>query len=332
MKIAYIDLNSDHYEDYSINPKRYGGGRIFAAYAKEEMDLDIFADEKCFENVSDSENKNHCKPLSLLKRMILVSGGNIKDVIPSIEDYDLIVHHFSNVYINIDGLKCKQIAWSVGYNEVIHEKFDNFMLYNDYQSPLVINTNVKIHKVIIGVPVPEFDIYPKKDYIFQCSRHTNCFGSIQVAKLCIQNNIPCIFAGPIDKNYPLLSYVDDKLIKYVGVISEEEKINFTKYARLYTFLHSWPTPFNLSAIQSLAYGTPIVSTNVGFWPSLIKDSYNGLIKDSYNGFIIENQEQFFKAYQNAWAINPRDCYKTAVNYSKDMMIKSFKSVFEKLYA
>jgi hypothetical protein len=43
MKIAYLDLSPGIFEDYSLNPKRYGGGRIFASTLKQKSYFTIFA-------------------------------------------------------------------------------------------------------------------------------------------------------------------------------------------------------------------------------------------------------------------------------------------------
>lgn len=315
MKIAYLDFNEDNFfEDYSISPKRYGGGRIFASSAK---DFHIFANPESFNNLTDSENKSNCHSLKSSQRQDIRIGLPIERIIPEIEDFDLIVHHHANYGINSNKPVC---CWAVGYNEPCHPRNSNLLLFNEYQKPRISNPNTKTYKVVIGKKIPEFREYPKEDFIFQCTRHVQCFGSIQVAKICKANNIPVVFAGPIiDNEYPLMDYVDGSLIKYIGQISEEEKISYLKKAKLCTFLHFWPTPFNLSAIESLSYGTPIATTNIGFWPSLVNKK---------NGSILDSSLNLVQTFYNKF--NQYDCYESSLEFSEDNMLTSFFDSFERI--
>jgi glycosyltransferase involved in cell wall biosynthesis len=316
MKIAYIDLNyPDHYESYAINPKRYGGGRIFAAWAKELINnFHIFSSESSFQDLSENDSRLNCHQISHDQQQSIRDGKAIAEVIPETEDVDIFVHHFSNIHINT--LK-PQIIWCLGYGEQIHPLNKHVMLYNkNKQRPVTTNLDHIIYDVVIGVPIPEsFEYNKKEDFIFQCTRHVPEFGSINVAQLCNHYKIKCIFAGPINDHYPLLNHIDNVNTFYIGTISNEEKIEYTKKARLYTFLHSWPTPFNLSAIDALAYGTPIVSTPIGFWPELIEQNKNG--------FIIENEKDFINVWNKSLDIDQQDCFNTAKNFTVNKMIESF---------
>jgi glycosyltransferase involved in cell wall biosynthesis len=320
MKIAYLDFNEDDFhEDYSISPKAYGGGRVFASFAKEiNPDFHIYSNPESFKNLTDGERKQNCHPLNSEQRRCIREGYPIPLVIPEADQYDLFVHHQVKYHI-IVGEKAKECCWAVGFGEYCDQRNTNLLLYNDYQHPMV-GPLTKIHRIVIGKPIPSFRLYPKSEYIFQCTRHTEQFGSIEVAKLAKNYNIPVIFAGPIDKNYPLMDYVDGNLIKYIGIIPEEEKITYLKSAKFCTFLHKWNTPFNLSAIESLSYGTPVIATPVGFWPSLV---------DGTNGRLVSNKEEFFDCYKTNFS--QRECWDTAFPYSQERMLESFFTVFRRIY-
>lgn len=316
MRIAYIDLNyPDHYESYAVNPQRYGGGRIFAAWAKELIpNFHIYSSEKSFIDLSDKDSINNCHRITLEQQQLIRDGAKIIDVIPETKDIDIFVHHFSNIHINTEKL---QIIWCLGYRELVHPENKHIMLYSrNRQMPIIQTPDHIIYDVVIGVPAPkEFSYYQKEDFIFQCTRHVPEFGSIYVAQLCQKYNIKCLFAGPIGDNYPLLNYIDNVNTFYLGTISNEEKIEYTKRARLYTFLHSWPTPFNLSAIDALAYGTPIASTSIGFWPDLIEENKNG--------FIINDEHTFITAWEKSLNIDQQNCFNTSQKFTVDKMIDSF---------
>jgi len=318
MKIAYLEFNEDDFcEDYSVSPKRYGGGRIFAAKAKEDIEgFHIFSNPDSFVNLGPDENKAACHSITPEQRKMIREGKPIKDIIPDAHTYDLFVHHQSVYGLNLEGLSAQSCCWVVGYGERIHPNNKHVLLYNDYQNP-VLASGQQVHRIVIGKPIPEFEHYKKEDFIFQCSRHTSTFGSEIVAQLCKKHGLKVYFAGPIDAHYPLLKHVDDKNVFYLGIISEEEKISYLKRARITTYLHIWPTPFNLSAIESLAYGTPILGTRYGFWPSLI----NGK-----NGQILVSEATFYEAYRHDFS--QRDCYESAVPFSEENMVASFKKAFK----
>lgn len=321
MKILYLDLNDNNLiEDYSSDPNRYGGGRIFASAAiQTDKNFFIAAYEKCFDKI---QNKSNCIFTTEEQRKRIVDGEKIKNIIPNAEDFDIFAYHRYDTYLNLEGLKGKQCCWAVGRDETINPKIKDLLVHNREYQNCRISENTKMHDIIIGTKNEGYNFYNKKDFIFQCSRHEPIFGTIQVAQLCKKYEIPAIFAGPIQQNYPLLDYVDSNLIKYVGQISETEKASFYKEAMASTYLHFWQTPFNLSAVESLSYNTPIIATNIGFWPSFIKSGTNG--------FIINNELDFIEAVNKCRNIDQFSCYQTSLKYTTKTMIESFYNVFYKI--
>jgi len=321
MKILYIDLNDDALiEDYSSNPNKYGGGRVFASAAlQKDANFFIAAGEKCFSNIID---KNNCIITSEKQRADIVSGKKLKDIIPQSESFDIFVYHRFDTYLNLEGLKGKQCCWAVGRDETINPKIENLLLYDRKNQNSKVSNGTKIYDVTIGAEIPVFQEFKKENFIFQCTRHESIFGSIQVAQLCRKYSIPLIFAGPIQAGYPLMDYVDGDLIKYIGIISNSEKSNYYKKALLTTYLHFWQTPFNISAIESLSYGTPIMATANGFWPKLIKNKING--------YIIATEEDFVNSINDCLNIKQIDCYNSSSEYSSEKMVSSFYLAFNNI--
>ncbi|MEK6883652.1 MAG: glycosyltransferase [Nanoarchaeota archaeon] len=328
MKILYCDLNEEsHSESYSISPKRYGGGRIFAAHAKEILNTNedefwLYSDKKSFEDITNLERKDRCIELSYEDKDRLRKGEPIKNIIKDVDKFDLIFHHHTSYFLNLEEIKAKQSCWSLGVQEIINPSFQYAIFYNSYQHPRITPNTNQLY-AIIGKPIPDFKEYKKEDFIFQCTRHTSTFGSIQVASFCQKYNIEAYFAGPIDKGYPLLDYIDNIKTHYLGIIPEETKNEYYKRARISTFIHSWHTPFNLSAIESLSYGTPIMATDVGFWNSLITPK---------NGFLVRDEKSFVDAYNNSLELKQKDCWNTSAKYSVSNMISQFYKNFQIILA
>jgi glycosyltransferase involved in cell wall biosynthesis len=318
MRVLYLDLNyPDLIEDYSRSPNKYGGGRIVASHLMPYLNdnghyMEIWADEKCFENV-EKQYKKFCKPKSYAERLSYVQNETIKD-------FDIVLHNFPREYVKTTG---KSAVWLVGHGEWVNPKNEHVILYNDYQSPHFTNPNMKLHYARIGVPIPEFKEYPKENFIFSCHRQTKEFGSETMMKLAHKYNFKYICAGPRDSSFPnIMDYVDNITVLYFGLINENTKIDYFKRAMASTYLHSWQTPFNLSACQSLAYGTPCIAATCGFWPSLIKHGING--------FLVNNEEKFVQAIQNCRDISQRQCYDSITKYTELLMIQDYIQVFKNI--
>lgn len=322
MKVAYFDfcLNTTIYEDYSLYPNRYGAGRIFVSYLKQMKDFHIFANSRCFNNLGKYDNKDNCHVVTDEQIYRILNGGeNVCQVVPELNDFDIFFHRETAYYFNTGDLK--QIVWSAGYQEIINERHIHLLLYNDYQYPLIMNPNTNIIKFQLGKELPSFFMErEKEDYIFQCTRHDPAFNTIAVADFCNIYGVKGIFAGPC-YTYDLMSHIDNVHTFYLGEISEAKKLELTSKARLYTFLHNWNTPFNISALESLSLGTPIVSTHMGFWPSLVQPGVNG--------FFATNENDLMYAWENAPKLRQSDCYLSALPYNHLSMINSVTEALKK---
>jgi len=320
MKIAYIDLHKNEiHEDYSICPKRYGGAATLARHAKQALNengnfFKIFAMEDSFSSYTEKDIKNIYK----LSQEEINKFNNFfpaVEIIPELKDFDIFMFHHDGFTINKAGSKAKNIYWPLVSNSSCHPNNDLLLLYSSdlqcYYSPEY--TRKEIFKIGVDVDL-NFTEYEKEPFIFQCTQHTDSFGSIEVAKECLAHKYKCFFAGPIFNSYNLLDFIDNKSTFYLGQISQTKKVELYKKATFATFFHKHETPFNLSLIEGLGYGVvPICSSNIFF---------NKIIKNEYNGFIFKNN---FKEIINHSKLKEmqRNCFNTAQLFSKEEMIHSF---------
>lgn len=326
MKIAYFELGIvDYLEDYSISPKVYGGAPTFGRWAKEllndsQNEFWIFGPERSFSNVKESERRDRCviiKPASL---EAIRAKQPITDHIPGIERFDIICHHHTYEWINKGRLNTPVVHWSgFGTGECGHPKNDYTLLYTPKAES---RFGERFKRVKIGKPVSTtFQDSTKEPFIFQCTRHDYHMGSVEVAKQCLKNGIKGYFAGPISDGCDLKDFIDNQTTFYLGILDEESKIGWTKRATLTTYLHNWDTPFNLSVIESLAVGTPILANNRGFFQYILKDGVNGFFFDGSN---------FAQCFERAKSLSQKACWETAKEYSVEEMVGSFKKAFEEI--
>jgi glycosyltransferase involved in cell wall biosynthesis len=119
-----------------------------------------------------------------------------------------------------------------------------------------------------------------------------------------------------------MNFIDNKTTFYLGSISQEDKIKYNKIAKFHTQFQTYPTCATLSAKESLSYGTPIMASSIGEWPSFIVEGLNG--------FIVKTEQDFVKAWENRNNIKQINCYNSVTKHSEDKMIEEFYSAFEQI--
>lgn len=323
MKIAYIDLGINNPpEDYSIYPCRYGGGSCFARYAKEELNkrgihFRIYGPARVFDSLDEEDNDGACITVEDFKLDFIKQGVPAQLLIPELTNYDIVLHHHDCLYINTSQIKAKSVHWSLsGKADGGHPLNDCDLLYNHEEAPCF--QGQKILPVQIGKYIPPYQKHDKKDFVFACSRHDTFMNTIEVAKNCLEYGIQGFFGGPIFHDYPLLNYIDGKTTHYLGVMHEEDKLLYTRTARLYPLLCDWDVVFNQSALEANGEGTPLLVTPRGW--------FNGYVKEGVNGFFY-NGKNFLDCYKRANLVDPKACNMMASKYNVKNMIDSFLKAF-----
>ena len=316
MNIAYIDMNlDDTVEDYHHSPKRYGGGRIIASALLYRLDtFDIYSNSESFVNIEELKKKQ-CFSLDNFARQKIKNGDNIKKYIPNCDKYDIFFHHFSNVFLNLEGCRSqKQAVWPVGWMEQINPNTKNVLLFDHIGQEPQMSATHKIFEIVIGPKFEEFKEYEKEDIIFQCSRHFHLYQSIAVAQLALKYNIKTYFAGPIENTYPLMDFIDNKNTFYLGVVDSETKQDFYKRAKFNTQFQNYPISATLAGKEASSYGCGILACPVGGW--------NSFIKEGLNGFFINNEIDFINAWEKRNELKQQNCYNLALPHSEENMINS----------
>lgn len=330
MKIAYIDAKVNAPEDYSINPKRYGGGGVVARYAKELLnnaDTDdvfhVYASRDCFDNLSSSDNGAACFAIHDEMLEYLKRGAPVAWAIPNADSYDLFLHHHDCMSFNMAGLTSPLVHWALmGNGRANHPDTPYSLLYvkND---KAVYGTSFHVQ---LGKPVPTtcpaFEENPGGAYIFQCTRHDDAMNSVEVAKWCRTRKVQGYFAGPIvQAGYPINKEIDGVYTHWLGCISEEDKLRYYRGAQMAPLLVQWDPPFNQSALEALSQGCPVVSNPRGFMGELIEDGVNGWCI----GRGVLNLDE---AWERSFTLSRERCWQSSRDRNEVAMIRSFREAFE----
>lgn len=330
MNIAYFDFNcSPFYEDYSsINPHGYGGGSVFGRWGRihlnnKEDNFYLFAPKECFKNIKTQEDRpDRCISVDNFTLDAFKKGYPISKVI-DLNNFDLVLYHNSCEHnINL-GYNIPLCCWAgSGLASAIGFSSNYGLLYN-HKEKIPQFSHQKIKYVQIGKSVPEtFQEYKKEDYVIQVSQHCRDFNTLEVCQQCLKYNIPLVLAGPINDYKELNDIIENNnLITYLGQISEQEKLELYKKARLLTLFNKNKVPFNQSIIEAQSLGTPVFTTQVGWYREYVNHGVNGFFYDGNN---------FLECYNNAPKMRQKDCWSAAKQYDIPSMISSFKSAFNEI--
>ena len=74
-------------------------------------------------------------------------------------------------------------------------------------------------------------------------------------------------------------------VDFIGEIGDADKPEFLGKAKALLFPISWPEPFGLVMIESMACGTPVIAFNCGSVPEIMEDGLTGFVVDDVDGAV-----------------------------------------------
>jgi glycosyltransferase involved in cell wall biosynthesis len=148
-------------------------------------------------------------------------------------------------------------------------------------------------------------------------------------KTAIETGIPLKIAGYLPAhskdwfNRQVHIIGKNKLIQYMGKVSNEVKLKLMQEALCLLAPIRWEEPFGLVAIEAMACGTPVIAMSRGALPELIEDEVTG--------FICASDKEFFERAAIADAIDPKACRKRVENRFEHLrMICEYLELFERV--
>lgn len=116
---------------------------------------------------------------------------------------------------------------------------------------------------------------------------------------------------------------ESKCMKFVGVVSIEERAKLMSKAKAVFVPTLYPEPFGSVVIESLMCGTPVITTDYGAFPETV---IHGKV-----GYRCRTLEQFIWAAKNIENIKPKNCRQWAEsNYSIERVSKMYEEYFDML--
>lgn len=198
-----------------------------------------------------------------------------------------------NIINNVDCLICLSESWKQFFEDNFNPKKVN-VLPNIIDYPIIKDRNKDDKKIIflfLGLIGSNKGIF---DLIEVIKDNYHAFdGKIE---LIVGGN------GEVDRLQNLIGkYQIAHIVKFVGWVQNEVKIQYLQDSDVY-ILPSYNEGLPISILEAMSYGKPVISTNVGGIPEVVKNNENGFLITPGNLEQIEQSMRYFM-------VNPQDIEK-----------------------
>lgn len=177
----------------------------------------------------------------------------------------------------------------------------------------------------------------KDDYFLWLARFHPTKGPEIAIRIAQETGVNLIIAGDMESHPEHWKHGQECLkliegypnIKFVQLPQDEThqitKMKLMQKATAYLFPVQFQESFGLTTIEALACGTPVIATNAGALPEIIKHGETGFIANDYEHF-----KTFLGSIET---IKPEDCRKDVEErFSREAMAKRFESILFSLYS
>ncbi|SCF23415.1 glycosyltransferase [Micromonospora mirobrigensis] len=186
----------------------------------------------------------------------------------------------------------------------------------------------------------------KGDYMIILGRINPGKGQDVGARLAQQAGFPLVLAGPVGPYHRpedlaaagdearqnpdvrffydhVAPHVDGDLVRWVGTVAGQERDDLLAGARASLFPLRWEEPGGTAVVESLALGTPVVSTARGCLPELIEHGRTGLLTT--------DEEELGDLVIAAGLLDPDECRReAATRFTPAVMAEKYVGLYERV--
>jgi len=173
---------------------------------------------------------------------------------------------------------------------------------------------------------------PRKDYYLIVSRIVGGKGLEMAVDAALKGGFKLKIAGSpvgyysehIKLHEKIQLCQGSKLVEFLGQVTDEELAGLYKGAKGFLAL-SRDEDFGITPVEAMSMGTPVIAFNGGGYRETVIDKKTGLLFDDYS---VDGLLKAMKDFENL-KINPQDCIKQALKFSKERFKKEIKEFVEK---
>ncbi len=173
------------------------------------------------------------------------------------------------------------------------------------------------------------DPQARREHLFFLGRVEPVKGPLDAIKVAQATGQKLVLAGNIPDEHAdyfrqqILPLVDDKQIRYVGPVNDEQKRRWLQTAKALLFPIHWEEPFGIVMAESLACGTPVLAYNRGAVPEVIQNAFNG--------FKVANLTGMAQLVRRLADFDPQAIARDAQErFSKDVIAGQYLKIFHQM--
>ncbi|MFL5955475.1 MAG: glycosyltransferase family 4 protein [Gaiellaceae bacterium] len=167
--------------------------------------------------------------------------------------------------------------------------------------------------------------YEKLDYLFWIGRFAPEKGAHRAIKVAQATGRRLILAGvvqPRQERYfaqEIQPHLDGERIRFVGEVGGARKQQLFEDAYAFLMPITWPEPFGMVMVESLASGTPVLAFPNG--------AAVEIVEHGVNGFLAEDEDEMARMVPRAIDIEPVACRKSAERFSPHRVAAGYEAAY-----
>jgi len=183
-----------------------------------------------------------------------------------------------------------------------------------------------------AIAIDQFNFYPQPQdppylaFLGRMSEEKGPHLAIAIAK---RTGWPLKMAGKVDfENQEFFDrevapHIDGEQIMYLGEVSQAQKKALIGDATATLFPITWPEPFGLVMVESMASGTPVIAMALGSAPEVVAHGKTG--------FLCRSVEDCVAAVEQTHQISRQTCRDhVALNFGVGRMVDGYEAVYHKV--
>jgi glycosyltransferase involved in cell wall biosynthesis len=113
------------------------------------------------------------------------------------------------------------------------------------------------------------------------------------------------------------------LVDYIGEVDEREKDEVLGKAYAYLFPIDWPEPFDLTMVEAMATGTPVIATRNGSVPEIVLDGVTG--------FVCSTFKELIEAVPKVASLDRVACRRhVELNFTPSAMADGYQTIYQRV--
>ncbi|OPL14625.1 MAG: mannose-6-phosphate isomerase [delta proteobacterium MLS_D] len=179
-----------------------------------------------------------------------------------------------------------------------------------------------------GIDLGLFTFQPKRgEYLLSCGHIHPDKGTKECIEVAKQTGMKLIIAGIVqDRDYFerfVQPHLDDSRIVYMGNVGPDRFNELLGGARALLHPVNFDEPFELSTVEAMACGTPVIAVNRGSMPEIIQDGVSG--------FLVRDTAEMAEKIGDVGRLDRRNCRSwVEQRFSVDRMIDDYITVYERV--